>query len=90
MPENFQPKPGSPIGEPMPDHPWAERTGRRYYQDLGGDRFKNGNKILTQGECFIKYTGHLPVAGTMEHGPHTSWWEHVPEPKSRAKMIYLD
>lgn len=86
----FQPKPGSPIGAEMPDHPWVGRTGRRYYEDRGGDRFKIGNKILTQGEVFIKYSGHLPDPETGAPGAHCAWWEHVPEPKSRERLIHLD
>lgn len=83
----------SPIGEPWPDHPWAQRTGRLYFNDLGGDTFKNGDKIITGGKCFIKYCGRLQIGwkdGNPEYGPMIGWWEYIESPKSLQYAKRLD
>lgn len=82
-----------PVGEAWPDHPWTQRTGRQYFRDNSGDRFKNGEKISTRGKVYIRYVGSIQVGfanGRAQYGPKTSWWELIENPKTMAYAVYVD
>jgi hypothetical protein len=83
----------SPVGVKIINHPWESRTGREYFEDLAGDHFKHGAKIIVGGKCYIKYvvrqiTGWHNGAAVM--GKPTSCWEFVEHPKDLTRAHRLD